>query len=49
MSNFPASCSRGQVVHAAERVGVVGTELGLLERQRLLAERQGLSSCPAAW
>ena len=30
----------GEVVHARERVGVVGAELRLLQRQRLLAELQ---------
>ena len=35
----------GQVVHARERVGVVGAELGLLQGQRLLVERAG----PSAW
>ena len=30
----------GEVVHAAERVGVVGAELRLLQRQRLLEELQ---------
>ena len=32
----------GQVVHAHERVGVVGAELRLPQRQRLLAELQRL-------
>ena len=32
----------GQVVHAHERVGVVGAELGLFKRQRLLAELEGV-------
>src|SRR4051812_32510527 len=31
----------GQVAHAPERFGVVGAELGLPKRQRLLAELEG--------
>ena len=32
----------GQVVHARERVGVVGAELGFLQRQRLFVELEGV-------
>ena len=36
----------GEVVHAAERVGMFGAELGFLELQRLLEERQGQVQLP---
>ena len=43
----------GQVVHARERVGVVGAELGLPQRQRLLVELEGLGvpaqACRSWW
>src|SRR5262245_60432782 len=35
------SIAVGHVIHAPERVGVVGAELGLLERQRLFVELEG--------
>ena len=41
--------AESEVVHAGERIGVVGAELGLPERQRLLEQRQRRSSLPAAW
>ena len=41
-SSLPAVLvADGEVVHAGERVGVVGAELRLPQRQRLLEERQG--------
>ena len=33
----------------SEGVGVVGAELGLQQRQRLLEERQGRSGFPTSW
>ena len=38
--------ARRQVAHADEGVGVVGAELGLPQRQRLLEERQGPVQLP---
>ena len=46
-SSFPAFMIRhGEVVHADERVGMVGAELGLPELERLLEERQGQVQLP---
>ncbi len=39
---------RGEVVHAAERVGMFGAELGFRELQRLLQERQGQVQLPGS-
>ena len=47
LSSFPACVvAVSQVAHAGEGVGVVGAELGLPQRQRLLEERQGLVQLP---
>ena len=46
-SSFPACLIRpGEVVHAGERVGMVGAELGFHELERLLEERQGQVQLP---
>ena len=36
----------GKVVHARERVGMIGAELGFPELERLLVERQGQVQLP---
>src|SRR5260370_532175 len=41
-----AAIIHGQVVHAAERVGMVGAELAFLECQRLFAELEGFGKPP---
>ena len=38
--------SQGKVVHAQERVGMIGAELGFLELERLLDERKGQVQLP---
>ena len=46
---LPGSLIRhGEVVHAGERVGMVGAELRFLELQRLLEKRQGQVQLPGS-